>query len=81
MPRIILANVLLIFFLANAQAQGQQQKRSACPSDATSASVSLWPMGAVQRNQKVRGTHACGRQIECVGGTSTAARTRSCRWL
>ncbi|CAN1491218.1 hypothetical protein MCEMSEM23_00197 [Rhabdaerophilaceae bacterium] len=57
-----------------------QDRRAACPDDAEKAGYSLWGAGSIQSGQTKRGTHACGKRIECIGARP-GDRKRACRWL
>ena len=52
-----------------------------CPADATKASYSLWPGGAIKSGATASAKHPCGRQLQCSGGSSAGSNTRSCKWL
>ena len=52
-----------------------------CPADATRASYSLWPGGAIKSGATASAKHPCGRNIQCSGGSSVGSKTRSCKWL
>jgi hypothetical protein len=67
----------MTLLLAPAPAPAAQK----CPSDATSASIALWPKGSIRTGQSKNGTHPCGRRITCMGGVAIAKGSRSCKWL
>jgi hypothetical protein len=55
--------------------------RAQCPSNATRASLAVWPAESIQTGKTVTGTHPCGKRIQCTGGRPGDLKTRSCRWL
>lgn len=59
----------------------QGQARSACPRDAVTASLAIWPAGRIRTGETLDARHACGRRLTCTGGTPTVARSRVCRWI
>ena len=72
----------MIALLAAVATLGPQaaQARS-CPADAKKASQTIWPAGTISTGQAVTGTHACGRELTCVGGSLGTTQSRRCRWL
>jgi hypothetical protein len=59
-----------------------QQKKGACPKNATVASLAIWPRGTISTGKLASGRHPCGRSMECVGGQNISnTGGRNCRWL
>ena len=54
---------------------------AACPSNATLASLDVWPQNSLVAGESVTGTHSCGRRIRCTAGNTRQMLRRSCRWL
>jgi hypothetical protein len=54
---------------------------ASCPANARTASLALWAGGTIPTAKTVTGTHPCGRQLTCVGGTPGNFASRRCHWL
>ena len=54
---------------------------AACPSNATLASLDIWPQNSLVAGETVTGTHSCGRRIRCTSGNTRQGLQRTCRWL
>ncbi len=57
-----------------------QSRRLTCPADAEQAGYSIWGAGTIRAGETKRGTHVCGKQIECIGARPGDPK-RACRWL
>ncbi len=60
---------------------GVNPAMAACPSNATRASMELWPENSLVAGETVTGTHSCGQRIRCTSGNPRRGLRRSCRWL
>jgi hypothetical protein len=54
---------------------------ASCPADAAKASYAIWYEGKLQMNVEATGTHPCGRQMTCTGGSVKRRVQRICHWL
>jgi hypothetical protein len=52
-----------------------------CPADPAKASFAIWKEGELKMNVEATGTHPCGRQMACSGGSVKRSVARICRWL
>ena len=52
-----------------------------CPADPEKASFAIWNAGELKMNVEATGTHPCGRQMTCSGGSVKRQVKRICRWL
>lgn len=69
-----LTSLLLMLLAGAAQA-------ASCPADAAKASYAIWYEGQLKMNVEATGTHPCGRQMTCTGGSVKRRAQRICRWL
>lgn len=67
--------------VAMATLVGAGPARAACPSNATQASLDIWPQNSLIAGETVTGMHTCGRRIRCTAGNTRQMLRRSCRWL
>jgi hypothetical protein len=54
---------------------------ASCPADAAKASYAIWYAGQLTMKVEATGTHPCGRQMTCTGGSTKRRVERICRWL
>jgi hypothetical protein len=54
---------------------------ASCPTDAAKASYAIWYAGQLTMKVEATGTHPCGRQMTCTGGSTKRRVERICRWL
>ena len=69
------AMFLLLGFLPGAA------QAASCPLDAAKASYSIWYEDQLKMNVEATGTHPCGRQMTCAGGSVKRRVQRICHWL
>jgi len=71
---IALAAAAAIFAVSSAvEAKGR-------PVNPRNASLALWAGGTIPTGKTVTGTHPCGRQLTCIGGTPGNFSSRECHW-
>jgi|HubBroStandDraft_6_1064221.scaffolds.fasta_scaffold3889441_1 hypothetical protein len=67
---------------ASAMICAQAPARAAgCAVDPAKASYSIWQKGELKMNVEAIGTHPCGREMSCSGGSIKRRVERICRWL
>jgi hypothetical protein len=54
---------------------------ASCPGNVAKASYAIWYVGQLKMNVEETGTHPCGRQMTCTGGSVKRRVQRICHWL
>ncbi len=77
LPLVVIVGLIVMPGIAYAKTK----KTGDCPANANEASRSVWPKGSLRTGDRQTRRHKCGRELECVGGTSHSGPRRTCRWL
>lgn len=58
-----------------------QARGVTCPASPRAASSDVWKRRDLKLDRPTTGTHACGRQLQCTGGSVDKEIKRKCQWL